>query len=89
MFLSAVCPGTENWVSPAGWESGLCPVAYFSFDDPNSYTWMKESGQIDPPESSQVEGVVSVILEITFFKFPFGYFSNILYIDFHLQSTYK
>ena len=61
MFSSAVCPGNETWVPPAGWEPGLCPVAYFSFDDPNSYTWMKNTEQIDPPEFSQVDGVVSVI----------------------------
>ena len=62
MVTSAACSGSEIWIPPAGWESGLCPVAYFSFDEATSYTWMKDSDEIDPPELSQVDGVVSAIL---------------------------
>ena len=61
--------------------SGLCPVAYFSFDDPGNYTWMKISTEIEPPEFSQVDGKVSVD-----FYFPFIILVKLLSIYFRLKG---
>ena len=61
MILFTGCSGPDDWIPPPGWKSEDKPIAYFSLEDPNCYTWMKDSNVIEPPEFSQVNGAVRII----------------------------